>query len=129
PRSEIRAKIRSTTRCTFGVDAEQTSWQDSQRSLRRGERGVRGAGRGSCLAGSDAVAPTAVRPPRPPAQPQHEARMPDNRMPWFPWWHGDALQSMRNMEPLDGLAYREALDESWVCGACGVGSAEDWCRW
>lgn len=53
--------------------------------------------------------------------------MPD--LPWYPWWPKDAALSFAGLPPLIELALRRAFDQSWIEGAGGVGTLEDWVRW
>lgn len=49
--------------------------------------------------------------------------------PSYQWYPRDFAASVAGMPPLAELAYRRALDASWMCQSYGVGSESDWMVW
>lgn len=50
-------------------------------------------------------------------------------LPWYPWWPMDAAASFHGLPRDVELSLRQALDRSWIDGAGGAGTLEQWRRW
>lgn len=55
--------------------------------------------------------------------------MAKDQPPSFQWYPRDFAASVAGMPPIAELAYRRALDASWLSQSYGVGSESDWTVW